>query len=85
MNWVIVESNSVAFISNTTRALNALLDAKYQIIMATTQRGDAYDDNNVSNSHLSNLTFHIPTVDKLSSEKIQFAMKYESQYGGSPK
>lgn len=84
VNWVIVESNSVAFISNTTRALNALLDAKYQIIMATTQRGDAYDDNNVSNSHLSNLTFHYPTVDKLSSEKNTFAMKYESQYGGSP-
>ena len=53
--------------------------------MLTTNRNDNYNNNdNVYNSHLANLNFHYPSIDKPSSLNNQFVKNYKKEYGISP-
>ncbi len=83
-NWVIVETNSIPLLTNITGVVNSAKTKEHQITMLTTLKGSAYDSDNISNMHLSNLNFHFPTVDKLSDVKTSFSKKYESKYGTTP-
>lgn len=83
-NWVIVETNNIALLANTSSVLNSAMIEDIKITMLTTKRGNAYESENVSNFHLSNLNFHYPTIYKTSSTTSAFNKKYRSKYKKIP-
>ena len=85
-NWVILESDDVAMISNVTPFLNAKAES-HQITLFTTDKNSAFDDDSISNEHLSKLQLHYPSVDKESdeiSETDSFVKNYKAKYGVAP-
>ncbi|WP_335964513.1 LysM peptidoglycan-binding domain-containing protein [Galbibacter sp. PAP.153] len=83
-NWTIVETNSIPLLTNITGVLNSAKTEEHNITMLTTLKGSAYDSDNISNMHLSNLHFHYPTIDKMSDVNSAFSKKYEKKYGTTP-
>lgn len=85
-NIVFLETNNEAFVSNVTSLLNGLNDEKQQIVLMTTDKNKAFDGENISNYHLSNLKFHFPSVNKPFnvSSKNAFVETYKKNYGVSP-
>ncbi len=84
-NWVLLETNDVPLISNVTTSLNAELATK-KIMLFTTNKGSAYDSDEIQHMHLSNLTFHFPSVDREYKYGLQkqFIDDYESRTGITP-
>ena len=84
-NWVIVETNDVPLISSVTTSLNGQLGTM-KVVMFTTNRGNAYDSDEIQHDHLKNLAFHFPSVDKeYKYDKAKaFIDSYENMYGVSP-
>ena len=85
-NWVILESDDVAMISNVTPFLNAKAES-HQITLFTTDKNSAFDDDSISNEHLSKLQLHYPSVDKESNEVSEtdtFVKNYKVKYGVAP-
>lgn len=84
-NWVILESDDLSLIANVTSVLNSHTSDKHKIVLLTTDRNDQYDKSgNIYNSHLANLSFHYPSIDKPSSYDNAFNKKYEEKYKISP-
>lgn len=88
-NIVFVSSNDVVFLSDVIRILynTAGLGGKekqYNVIMATLDKGDAYDHSSISNTHLSALKFTYPSVNKYAGETNGFIRKYNEIYKTSP-
>ncbi|WP_299149018.1 LysM peptidoglycan-binding domain-containing protein [uncultured Dokdonia sp.] len=84
-NWVFIESNDVPLISNVTTNLNAQVGAR-KVVLFTTNRGSAYDSDEIQHEHLKNLSFHFPSVEKEYKYKDvkAFVDSYESRYNVSP-
>jgi len=84
-NWVLVETNDVPLISNVTTSLNGQLSTR-KIVMFTTNRGNAYDSDEIQHDHLKNLAFHFPSAEKeyKYSKAKAFIDSYETMYGVSP-
>ena len=98
-NWVFLESDDVAMIANVIPLLNAKAES-HKITLFTTDKNDAFDDDNIKNNHLSKLHMHYPSVDKefdgfkgkededsnvvLEEETSSFARKYKKEYGIDP-
>ncbi|WP_103070724.1 LysM peptidoglycan-binding domain-containing protein [Aquimarina sediminis] len=91
-NWVFLESNDVAMISNVIPLLNAKLE-DYDITLFTSDKNNAFDNDNIKNEHLSKLHMHYPSVDKefddkgIEEEEVKitpFAKKYKEKYGVDP-
>jgi len=83
-NWVVVETNSIPLLTNITGVVNSAQTPEYKITLLTTLKGDAYDSDNISNMHLSNLHFHFPTIDKLSDVNANFSKQFDAKYGTTP-
>ncbi|PWK18675.1 amino acid ABC transporter substrate-binding protein [Xanthomarina spongicola] len=85
-NLVFLESDNPGFISNVTSKLNSFKDKDKDIILATTNMNAAFEDDEVSNYHLSHLQFHFPTISKAYNEddKNSFVKTYEKRYGITP-
>ncbi|WP_424657047.1 amino acid ABC transporter substrate-binding protein [Capnocytophaga granulosa] len=88
-NIVFVSSDDVVFLSDVIRILynTAGMSAKnknYNIIMATLDKGDAYDHNSISNSQLSALRFTYPAANRYAGETNAFISKYFKTYKISP-
>ncbi|MCB0375671.1 MAG: branched-chain amino acid ABC transporter substrate-binding protein, partial [Sinomicrobium sp.] len=83
-NWVLLETESEALIANVTSVLNSINKEKYRITLLTTYKADAFDSDNISNVHLSNLAFHYPTIDKLSLVNSSFSKQYEAEFYTTP-
>ncbi len=83
-NWILVETNNIPLLANTSSVLNSAMIEDIKVTMFTTKKGSAYESPNVSNFHLSNLNFHFPTVYKTSSVKDSFNKKYKSKYRKIP-
>ena len=85
-NWVILETDDLSLIANVTSVLNSYTTSeKRKIVLMTTKRSSNYDDNsNIYNSHLANLNFHYPSIDKPSSLDNAFVKNYERVYNISP-
>ena len=80
-NIVFVSSNDVVYLSDAIRILynTAGLGKKtpdYNIIMATLDKGDAYDHSSISNIALSGLKFTYPAVNRYAGESNGFIKKY---------
>jgi LysM repeat protein len=85
-NWVILETDDLSLIANVTSVLNSYATSeKRKIVLLTTDRDDNYDNNdNIYNSHLANLSFHYPSIDKPSSLNNTFVKNYIREYEISP-
>ena len=88
-NIVFVSSDDVVFLSDVIRILynTAGMSAKnknYNIIMATLDKGEAYDHNSISNSQLSALKFTYPAANRYAGETNTFISKYFKTYKISP-
>ena len=83
-NWVILESNSFNLIGNVTAVVNSAQTEEFKIRLMTTLRGNAYDNKNISNLHLSNLNFHYPTFYKPVEDLTIFHKMYEQRFGEIP-
>ncbi|MEW7292688.1 LysM peptidoglycan-binding domain-containing protein [Aquimarina sp. 2304DJ70-9] len=91
-NWVFLESNDVAMISNVIPLLNAKSES-HKITLFTTDKNNAFDDDNIKNEHLSKLHLHYPSMNKefndanedKDEKKISpFVMRYRKEYGVNP-
>ena len=85
-NWVILETDDLTLIANVTSVLNSYATTdKRKIVLLTTNKNSLYEDSgNIYNSHLANLNFHYPSIDKPSSLDNQFVQNYKAEYGISP-
>jgi len=88
-NIVFVSSDDVVFLSDAIRILYNIAgingkNKNYNIIMATLDRGDAYDHNSISNSQLSVLKFTYPAANRYAGESNPFIKKYLKTYKISP-
>ncbi|WP_340063673.1 PBP1 and LysM peptidoglycan-binding domain-containing protein [Ascidiimonas aurantiaca] len=83
-NWVLVETEEVSLIANITSVLNSTLSEKFAIKMFTTRKSDAFEDINISNSYLSNLNFHFPSVNGIITSNNRFSRLYQDRYGTLP-
>ena len=83
-NWVVVETNDIALVSSITTSLATQLATK-QITLLTTDKGSAYDSDDVSNITLMKLNFHFPSVDRsYGQQEMAFINAYKSKYGYVP-
>ncbi|AWH74893.1 hypothetical protein DCS32_12190 [Dokdonia sp. Dokd-P16] len=84
-NWVIVETNDVPLISSVTTSLNGQLGTM-KVVMFTTDRGNAYESDEIQHDHLKNLAFHFPSAEReyKYSQAKAFIDSYETMYGVSP-
>ena len=88
-NIVFVSSDDVVFLSDAIRILYNIAgingkNKNYNIIMATLDKGDAYDHNSISNSQLSVLKFTYPAANRYAGESNPFIKKYLKTYKISP-
>ena len=88
-NIVFVSSDDVVFLSDVIRILYNIAgingkNKNYNIIMATLDKGDAYDHNSISNSQLSALKFTYPAANRYAGESNSFIKKYFKTYKISP-
>ncbi len=85
-NIVFLETSNPGFVSNVSSKLNSLISKDRQIILATTEMGDAFEDDEVSNYHLSNLQLTFAAIAKTYNEddNNSFAIDYEKRYGVTP-
>ena len=88
-NIVFVSSDDVVFLSDVIRILYNIAgingkNRNYNIIMATLDKGDAYDHNSISNSQLSALKFTYPAANRYAGESNPFIKKYLKTYKISP-
>src|SRR5690554_541381 len=85
-NIVFLESDNPGFISNVTSKLNSFKNRSRDIVLVTTNMNAAFEDDEVSNYHLSNLALHFPTISKSYNleDHNSFVMAYEKAYGITP-
>ncbi len=85
-NIVFLETQEYIFVSNATSMLNGLNTSKQPIILMTTNYNKAFDNDEVSNTHLSNLQLHYPSTDKAYDENSNtaFIRQYKTKYGELP-
>ncbi|WP_281990462.1 LysM peptidoglycan-binding domain-containing protein [Aquimarina aggregata] len=92
-NWVFLESDDVAMISNVTPLLNAKAES-HNITLFTTDKNTAFDDDSIKNEQLSKLHMHYPSLNKeYDKEEVEgeekksvspFVKRYIKEYGVEP-
>jgi ABC-type branched-subunit amino acid transport system substrate-binding protein len=85
-NIVFLETDHSGFVSNVASILNGLNNEERVITLVTTNQNKAFEDEEVSNYHLSNLHFTYPSISKIVSEdsNIDFIKNYKKEYRISP-
>lgn len=93
-NLVFLETKNEGFASNVTSILNSLIQVEHSnlkqdkiaIVLATTNMNQAFEGDEISNEHLSNLQFHFATISKTYSdtEHNAFVKDYTTLYGITP-
>ncbi len=82
-NWVFLETHNFKLISSVSSILNSNINEEIKIRMFTTNKGKAFDNDVISNTHLSNLRFTYPSVYR-PSPKDSFYRTYKKKYGVEP-
>jgi ABC-type branched-subunit amino acid transport system substrate-binding protein len=82
-NWVFLESDNANTIYHVSSVLNSTISDTVKVKMFTTNRNKAFENDVISSSHLSNLGFTYPSVEKeLGSNS--FVKMYRRKYGMEP-
>ncbi|TMM56334.1 LysM peptidoglycan-binding domain-containing protein [Maribacter algarum] len=91
-NWVIVETDNFRLASSVTSILNSFHNSvidpeistkKVFVRMFTTYKGKAFENEVLSNSHLSNLNFTYPSVYREVGNNA-FVKRYRKRFGETP-
>lgn len=82
-NWVFLESDNANTIYHVSSVLNSTITDSVKIKMFTTNRNKAFENDVISNSHLSNLGFTYPSIEK-EIEANSFVKMYRRKYGIEP-
>ncbi len=98
-NVVFLETENEGYVSNVTSILNSFLGKRKdeegniiedveetKIILATTNRNKAFEGEEISNYHLSNLKLHFPTVAKTYNDAgaNSFVRRYKKTFKETP-
>lgn len=83
-NIVFLETKKAGFVSNISSTLNALITDEMKIQLVTTDFNKAFESDEVSNYHLSNLQLLFPSVRKAYKGGLNFAKAYKKKYGVTP-
>lgn len=85
-NVVFLHTSKEGFVSNVSSMLNSFIDKRKEIVLMTTNHNRAFEGNNISNYHLSNLKFQYPSVNMpySSDSKNDFVTRYEEEYDEQP-
>ncbi|SHJ84558.1 PBP1 and LysM peptidoglycan-binding domain-containing protein [Pseudozobellia thermophila] len=92
-NWVFLETENFKLVSSVTSILNSFQNSllnpdnpkgnKVKMRMFTTNKNSAFENDVISNAHLSNLRFTYPSVYKM-PENNSFSKRYEKRFGSLP-
>lgn len=91
-NWVFVESDNYKLISSVVSILNSFNNTafdplvgkdKVSVRMFTTDMNSAFENDVISNTHLSNLKFTYPSVNKEVANS-SFVDRYRKRFGDDP-
>ena len=91
-NWVVVETDNYRLASSVTSILNSfhnspldpeISNKKISVRMFTTDNNEAFDNDVISNSHLSNLNFTYPSVYREVANN-SFTRRYQKRFGDTP-
>ncbi|ALM06664.1 peptidoglycan-binding protein LysM [Sediminicola sp. YIK13] len=82
-NWVFLESDNANTIYHVSSVLNSTIKDTVKIKMFTTNRNKAFENDVISNSHLSNLGFTFPSIEKEIGAN-SFVKMYRRKYGIEP-
>lgn len=84
--FVFLETDNSSLASSVVSMLNALAVDDTEIILATLNKGKAFESKDIDNNNLSNLQFHFPSVHKDYDEsKVNgFVETYRKNYGVTP-
>lgn len=93
-NVVFLETKNEGYASNVTSILNSLIQKEdiltkkeeISILLVTTNKNKAFEGDEISNEHLSNLQFHFATASKTYSENSEstFVKTYTEKYRVTP-
>jgi LysM repeat protein len=85
-NVVFLHTSKEGFVSNVSSMLNSFIDETKEVVLMTTSHNRAYEGNNISNYHLSNLKFQYPSVNMPydNDSKNEFVKRYEEEYHEPP-
>lgn len=85
-NVVFLETDNPGFVSNVSSLLNSKIVTGTDIILTTTKMDKAFEDEEVRNTHLSNLNFTYSDIKKSynEDENNSFAKRYMSTYNELP-
>ena len=85
-NVVFLETDNPGFVSNVSSLLNSKIVTGTNIILTTTKMDKAFEDEEVRNTHLSNLNFTYSDIKKSfnEDENNSFAKRYKSTYNELP-
>ncbi|GGD42494.1 LysM peptidoglycan-binding domain-containing protein [Muriicola marianensis] len=82
-NWVLVETDNFKLVSSVTSILNSAISDTTRVRMFTTNKNKAFENEVISVSHLSNLNFTYPSIDRDVSNNA-FVRRYRDRFGGEP-
>ena len=82
-NWVFLESDNANTIYHVSSVLNSTITDSVKIRMFTTNRNKAFENDVISSSHLSNLGFTYPSIEKEIGSN-SFVKMYRRKYGIEP-
>lgn len=91
-NWVFVETDNFKLVASVSSILNSLNNSlldpledteRIKVRMFTTNKGNAFDSEVISSSHLSNLKFTYPSVYREIGNDA-FVKAYRKRFGGTP-
>ena len=80
-NWIFLETDQFNTINSVISVLNASTNDKVKIRLFTTNKGKAYDNDKMNNTHLSNLNFTYPSVDGADKNDL-FEASYKRMFAG---
>ncbi len=85
-NVVFLETASAGFVSNVSSILNAKIKPSMSIVLTTTDKTNAFEDDEVRSTHLSNLGFTYASINKSFSEdeNNSFTKRYIAEYSETP-
>lgn len=85
-NIVFLETKNSGLVSNVSSILNSLNSEEKPIVLATTDKNSAFEDDDISNIYLSNLHFLYPSIrkDYDTSKPDGFVKLYTEKFGYTP-
>jgi LysM repeat protein len=82
-NWVFLETDNFKVVSSVSSILNSAINEDQKVRLFTTNRNKAFENEVISVSHLSNLHFTFPSVQREIGNNA-FAIRYQKRFGSLP-